>query len=412
MSFLDNLFATQSSGGGGLSDTSASDIAESKGFLATLASAVTAARVAVDLAATPTANLATLASAIATGNMKVLLQAGTAVIGKLASNVGVNIGIVDVSTVLQLPSTLGQKTKATSLGVTIASDQPSLTVADGGTPLMVIGNGGNPLPVSGIVTVGNSVAVTLGTSLPAGNMNIGDVDVASLPPLPAGTNSIGKLGANAGINIGQVDLATVPTANLASIAADIATVKAELPSTIGQKLKTTSLGVALASDQVVPVSSAQLPATLGPLSMMESLSVAVANEVQTTIAGTASTYLQTISGAVASGSMKAALQAGTNNIGDVDIASLPALPSVGFGFQTTVGTTEVTLASNTVSVGAVLKADDDNVDSVWFRYATGTTTTNGFRLKPGQQVACPVSNTNLIRCISGTASQKVHCSGA
>jgi hypothetical protein len=396
MSFLDNLFATQSSGGGGLSDTSASDIAESKGFLATLASAVTAARVAVDLAATPTANLATLASAIATGNMKAVLQAGTNAIGKLAANVGVNIGTVDVSTALQLPSTLGQKTKATSLGVTIASDQSSLTVTDGGTPLMVIGNGGNPLPVSGIVTVGNTVPVVIGTSLPAGNMNIGDVDVASLPPLPAGTNSIGKLGANSGVNIGTVDVGTL----------------AQLPTSVGQKLKTTSLGVALASDQVVPVSSAQLPATLGPLTMMESLSVAVANEVQTNIAGTASIYLQNISGAVASGSMKAVLQPGTNNIGDVDLASLPALPSVGFGFQTTVGTTEVTLASNAVSVGAVLKADDDNVDSVWFRYATGTTSGNGFRLKPGQMVPCPVSNTNLIRCISATASQKVHCSGA
>jgi hypothetical protein len=35
-------------------------------------------------------------------------------------------------------------------------------------------------------------------------VDIGDVDVTSLPPLPAGSNGIGKLTANAGIDIGNV----------------------------------------------------------------------------------------------------------------------------------------------------------------------------------------------------------------
>ena len=162
------------------------------------------------------------------------LPAGTNAIGKLAANVGVNIGAVDVVNALQLPASLGQRNMATSLGVTIASDQSPVLVSDGGAPLMVIGNGGNPLPVSGTVTVGNSLVVHLGTSLPAGNMNIGDVDVASLPPLPtgnnnigdvdiasmpslpAGANAIGKLAPNAGVNIGTVGLAA-GTANIGDV---------------------------------------------------------------------------------------------------------------------------------------------------------------------------------------------------
>lgn len=43
------------------------------------------------------------------------------------------------------------------------------------------------------VTTVNTGAVTISTALPAGNNNIGDVDVASLPSLPAGSNNIGDV---------------------------------------------------------------------------------------------------------------------------------------------------------------------------------------------------------------------------
>lgn len=42
--------------------------------------------------------LATLSGAVSLGNMKAILQAGTAVIGKLAANAGVNIGTVELPT--------------------------------------------------------------------------------------------------------------------------------------------------------------------------------------------------------------------------------------------------------------------------------------------------------------------------
>jgi hypothetical protein len=53
------------------------------------------------------------------------------------------------------------------------------------------------------------VDVTSLPPLPAGTNNIGDVDVLTLPALPAGTNAIGKLAANSGVDIGDVDIASI-----------------------------------------------------------------------------------------------------------------------------------------------------------------------------------------------------------
>lgn len=53
--------------------------------------------------------------------------------------------------------------------------------------------------------IGNVDVVSL-PALPTGTNNIGDVDVLSLPALPAGTNAIGKLAVNDGVDIGDVTL--------------------------------------------------------------------------------------------------------------------------------------------------------------------------------------------------------------
>ena len=88
--------------------------------------------------------------------------------------------------------------------------------------------------VSSIGTVTVTGTVSIGTALPAGTnaigklaansgVDIGDVDVTSLPALPAGTNSIGtvilgagtaaigKLSANSGVDIGDVDVTSLPS---------------------------------------------------------------------------------------------------------------------------------------------------------------------------------------------------------
>lgn len=83
-----------------------------------------------------------------------------------------NIGDVDVLTVPAPLSTTGGGTEATALRVTVASDSTGV--------LSVDDNGG-------------SLTVDVGTALPAGTNNIGDVDVLTLPAIPIGTNSIGRI---------------------------------------------------------------------------------------------------------------------------------------------------------------------------------------------------------------------------
>lgn len=46
-------------------------------------------------------------------------------------------------------------------------------------------------------------------SIAAGDNNIGNVDIVSLPALAAGTNAIGKLAANTGVDIGDVDVTSI-----------------------------------------------------------------------------------------------------------------------------------------------------------------------------------------------------------
>lgn len=54
-------------------------------------------------------------------------------------------------------------------------------------------------------------------ALSAGTNNIGDVDVLSLPSLPAGSNSIGVLGANSGVDIGDVTINNAAGASAVNI---------------------------------------------------------------------------------------------------------------------------------------------------------------------------------------------------
>ena len=205
----------------------------------------------------------------------VILGAGTAAIGKLSANSGVDIGDVDVTSIVP-------GTGATNLGKAIQSAQgttdtgvPALVVrndtladlsgADGDyAPLQVNASGAlyvevktSGLPsgaateakqdtiettltaietdadtIAGAVS-GTEMQVDVVASLPAGSnaigklaansgVDIGDVDVTSLPALPAGTNSIGtvilgagtaaigKLSANSGVDIGDVDVTSLP----------------------------------------------------------------------------------------------------------------------------------------------------------------------------------------------------------
>jgi hypothetical protein len=101
----------------------------------------------------------------------VVLGAGSATIGKLAANSGVDIGDVDVTSLPAIPA------------------------------------GSNKIG-----------SVDVASALPAGNNNIGDVDVATLPSLAAGTNSIGAVASNSVLSSATV---TRPADTTAYAAKDV-----------------------------------------------------------------------------------------------------------------------------------------------------------------------------------------------
>lgn len=95
--------------------------------------------------------------------------------------------------------------------------------------------------------------IKFGESLPTGSntigklaansgVDIGDVDVTSLPSLPAGSATIGKLAANSGVDIGDVDVTSLPAStNTLEVVGDVAeaATAAGNPILIGGKAKNT-----------------------------------------------------------------------------------------------------------------------------------------------------------------------------
>jgi hypothetical protein len=93
------------------------------------------------------------------------------------------------------------------------------------------------------------------------------------------------------------------------------------------------------------------------------------------------------------------------------IATVPQTSSKFTHGQTTVGTTEVALASSfPLRFGVVLKADDSNPGDVYVGN-TGLTTSTGYRLDAGQGISLEVSDVALIYLIANASDQLVHYLG-
>ena len=102
---------------------------------------------------------------------------------------------------------IGAGTEATALRVTLATDSTGVVSVD---------DGGGSLTVDGTVTETNSAAIladtasmdtNLGTL--AGAVSGSEMQVDIVGALPAGANSIGTLGANSGVDIGDVDVTSI-----------------------------------------------------------------------------------------------------------------------------------------------------------------------------------------------------------
>ena len=198
-----------------------------------------------NLLTTIDADTSALAGAVSGTEMQVdvvaSLPAGTNAIGKLAANSGVDIGDVDVlsSALPTGAATSALQTSSEALLTTIDADTSTLAGAVSGTEMQVDVVASLPAGTNAIGKLAANSGVDIGDvdvlslpSLPAGTNNIGDVDIASALPagtnnigdvdiasaLPSGTNTIGKVDVNAIAPVDFLDsgLVDTSTANIAS----------------------------------------------------------------------------------------------------------------------------------------------------------------------------------------------------
>jgi hypothetical protein len=110
----------------------------------------------------------------------------------------VQVDVGDDSTVT--PLVLGQAASAASVPVVIASDQGALTVAS-----HAVTNAGTfAVQITGDALTALQLIDNINAAIAGSEMQ---VDVVG--PLPAGTNAIGKLAANSGVDIGDVDILSI-----------------------------------------------------------------------------------------------------------------------------------------------------------------------------------------------------------
>ena len=211
-----------------------------------------------------------------------------------------NIGDVDVLTVPAPLSTTGGGTEAAALRVTLANDSTGVVSVDD--------NGGS-LTVDG--------AVSISAALPAGTNNIGDVDVLSVVPGTGATN-LGKAesAAHTSADVGVMVLGVRNDAGTA-LAVDGAYIPLSLDSAGAVRVTGGGGGT--------QYTEGDIDATVTGTAMLwedaaDTLrAVSAAKPLPISDAGGS----VTVDGSV---SLAAAIPAGTNNIGDVDVVS-SALPT-------------------------------------------------------------------------------------
>lgn len=172
-------------------------------------------------------------------------------------------------------------------------------------PLPVVQTGALPAGTAAIGKLAANSGVDIGDvdilSIAAGDNNIGNVDIVTLPALVAGTAAIGKLAANTGVTIGAVELAAAQT--LATVTTVSTVTAVTNVATIGTSVTPGTSAAHLGKAEDAAHSS-------GDTGVM---SLAVRRDADTTLVGTDGDYapLQVNS----AGSLKVAITAGAGSGG-------------------------------------------------------------------------------------------------
>ena len=224
-----------------------------------------------------------------------------------------------------------------------------LAIFDGGTTLSIDDGGGS-------ITIDGSVSI--GTALPAGTNNIGDVDIASIA---AGDN-----------NIGNVDIVTVPAPlNVVGGGTEAAALRVTIANDSTGVVSIDDNGGSITVDGTITANLAAGTNNIGDVDVvtLPAITIAASQTLDTVSTITNVVHIDDNAGSLTvdgSVSLAAAIPAGTNNIGDVDIAS--ALPTgtntignVGVVPRTTGGATPYKLVSAASTNATSLKASAGQV---------------------------------------------------
>lgn len=315
-----------------------------------------------------------------------------------------NIGDVDVLTVPAPLNLTGGGAEASALRVTLANDS---------TGVLSVDDNGGSLTVDGTVTA----------NLAAGTNNIGDVDVLTLPSTTnagatvkttdydtgAGTDTVTMFGialpASGGAVAGGTStnpVRTDPTGTTTQPVSGTVTANAGTGTFTVSGTVTANAGTGTFTvDSELPAAAALADATANPTTPLVGAALELFN-------GTTWDRVRgdTTNGVDVDVTRLPSLAAGTNNIGDVDVLTVPApLSTTGGGTEATA--LRVTIASDSTGVVSV----DDNGGSLTVDVGTALPagTNNIGRINPEPQTA---NGLSISRTISAATTNATSAKGS
>lgn len=357
-------------------------------------------------------------------------------------NVKVNPSGSLITAIGDISGVVGQNTMANSLPVVIASNQTAVPVSDNGGSITVDGTVAatqsgtwNINNISGTISLPTGAATAakqpaLGTAGTASADVITVQGIASMTALKVDGSAVtqpisGTVTANAGTGTFAISAASLPLPTGAATESTLSTLNGKVTAcntgavTISTALPTgtnnigdvdvlTLPNVTLASQanpftSAIPISDNAGSITVdGTVAATQSGTWNITNISGTislpTGAATEST-LSTLNGKVTACNtgavtISAALPAGTNNIGDVDIVSLPSVVAATYSTSSVTSVTSAAvstsiLASNANRRMAIMVNDTDK--NVYIKLgATASTTSFSYKLTPGQTLELPM----------------------
>jgi hypothetical protein len=288
-----------------------------------------------------------------------------------------NIGDVDVLTVPAPLNVTGGGTEASALRVTIANDSTGvLSVDDNGTTLSV-DDGGGILTVDGTVTVTQATAGNLNATVTAGSgFGIATAAATASTTGPQIMGSDGTLARAIQTTTGGV-LKVDGTATTQPVSGTVTVTQATAGNLNATVTGTVTANLAAGTNNIGDVDVLSVPAPLnvtGGGTEASALRVTIANDSTGVLSVDDGGGILTVDGTVT-----ANLAAGTNNIGDVDVLSVPApLNVTGSGTQASslrvnIATDNIVDTEGTVAHDAVDSGNPNKIGAKAIAHGTNPT---------------------------------------